>query len=269
MGEAALAVAIAAIAITLFGVILQWLAYRATIDQAQKAAQNVADMRTEMHGLVGELRGLTERLVEAQERQFNRMLDAFVTRPGVAAEVAEQTGESADRLQKMSEAMDALKEEVRQAAGSAEVEGKLDELAGRLEAVSRSARRAARLAEGAARRGAPLGELGSISLIFYPREIEQGGEVRIAPSGWRPKGDMEYLRCAVMSPDGQVWDGEFHQDLKWGSPPSLAFPSAFPGASTELPGEYQVNVARSEGGKWMIEALGSFYVSSSVRGPHD
>jgi methyl-accepting chemotaxis protein len=78
------------------------------------------------------------------------MLEAFVERPVAAAEVAEKTGESADKLQQISEEMDALKEDMRQAASADEVQHKLDELASRIEQVSESTSRAARLAEAAA-----------------------------------------------------------------------------------------------------------------------
>jgi uncharacterized protein YoxC len=262
MNEAALSVAIAAIAITLFGVILQWLAYRATIDQAQKAAQSVADMRTEIHGLVGELRGMTERMVEAQERQFNRMLDAFVTRPGAAAEVAERTGESAERLQQISDAMEALKEEIRHAVSADEVQHKLDELASRVEAVSESTARAARLAEAAARpagaggladreRVAEITEdfltsgRGSQPLLVEPAEVEPGGRVTISQPGVLPPAIARFLTgrglrdCEVRTPGGRP----FTQDWP-DSQPEIIFPDEFQHASMDVEGEYTVTVYR-------------------------
>jgi methyl-accepting chemotaxis protein len=157
---AAIIIAIVAILLSAvlagFGILIQLQTHKATAEQSERAARNIADMRTEIHGLVGELRGMTERMVEAQERQFNRMLDAFVTRPAAAEEVAAKTGESADRLQQISEEMDALKEEMRRAASADEVQHKLDELASRVEAVSESTSRAARLAEAAARPPTPF-----------------------------------------------------------------------------------------------------------------
>ena len=153
MTEAALAVAMAAIAITLFGVILQWLAYGATIDQAQKAAQNVAEMRTEIHGLVGELRGMTERMVEAQDRQFNRMLDAFVTRPGAASEAAERASESAGIADELRSEFESLREQIGSAGGTDAVVAALDRVGERLEDVHRTAEEAARSAGAAARAG--------------------------------------------------------------------------------------------------------------------
>jgi len=160
MDVAALIVAIVALLFAVgaagFGVFIQFQTYKATTDHLRGVEGSVSGFRTDMQGLVGELKGMTDALVEAQQHQFNRMLDAFVTRPGAAAEVAEKTGESAETLQKISEAMETLKEEVRRAAPADEVQHKLDELASRVEAVSASTARAARLAEAAARPRTPF-----------------------------------------------------------------------------------------------------------------
>jgi len=154
MDIAALIVAIVALLFAVsaagFGVYIQFQTYKATTDHLRGVEASVSGFRTEMQGLVGELKGMTNTLVEAQQQQFNRMLDAFVTRPGAAAEVAERTGESAKSLQQISDAMEALKEEIRRAAIADEVQHKLDELASRLEAVSEFTARAAGLAEAAA-----------------------------------------------------------------------------------------------------------------------
>ncbi|MCJ7511156.1 MAG: hypothetical protein MUP14_09780 [Dehalococcoidia bacterium] len=250
MTGAALSVAIAAIAITLFGVILQWLAYRATIEQAQKAAQNVAEMRTEIHGLVGELRGMTERMVEAQERQFNRMLDAFVTRPGAAAEVAERTGESAERLQQISDAMEVLKEEIRHAASADEVQHKLDELADRLEGVSASTAQAARLAEAAASVGPSGGtsltrdawsQLGEVSV--QPLAAARGEPVAIVPVLLVPRSHVEFIRCTVSSPSGRKWTAELGPaEIRSQASHRFVFPDHFAGASAHEIGLYEVEV---------------------------
>jgi uncharacterized protein YoxC len=268
MTGAALSVAIAAIAITLFGVILQWLAYRATIEQAQKAAQNVAEMRTEIHGLVGELRGMTERMVEAQERQFNRMLEAFVTKPGAAAEVAERTGESAEALQQISDAMEALKEEVRHAASADEVQHKLDELAGRLEAVSAVTARAARLAQGAARQGGALRtahlSTGGVEVRVAPAVIPRGGRVIMDALMGLPLRDIYSAECVVRAPNKQTWSQWWRQDQS--DPPRsprFVFPDDFADASTRQIGRYNAEITVFT--DWGHERLtGAFFDVSHV-----
>jgi hypothetical protein len=248
MTETALAVSIAAIAITLFGVILQWLAYRATTDQAQRAAQSAADMRAEIHGLVGELRGMTERMVEAQERQFNRMLDAFVTRPGAAAEVAEKTGESADTLQQISGAMETLKDEVRRAAPADEVQHKLDELARRIEQVSESTARAARLAQAAASAAEPAPRRASpgppsFRVNVVPPVVSTGKSVTIRVFVYASIDQVNRVECAVKSPSDHTWRAAYAPpELGFEPSHDFVFPYDFGDASTDEAGTYAVQV---------------------------
>jgi len=216
MVEAALALAIAAIGITFFGVILQWLAYRATIEQAQRAAQSAADMRVEIHDLVGELRGMTERMVEAQERQFNRMLDAFVTRPAAADEVADKTSESALALREVLARMGSLEGRLSEYPEVEKLGDELREIRRRVDAVADSADYAARLAAYASQPGRPVRPVVTYGMMHVGVEgfgryvvdvVDLLGEVKsIADSGGRADRSKlaEWHRSKMVSQERAV-----------------------------------------------------------------
>jgi hypothetical protein len=249
MDVAAVIVAIVAILLSAvlagFGILIQLQTHKATTEQSERVADSVAQFRVDMGGLVGELKGMTHTLVEAQQQQFNRMLDAFVTRPGAAAEVAERTGESAESLQQISDAMEALKQEIRRAASADEVQHKLDELAGRLEAVSASTAQAARLAEAAAWDvGRAPAEAARLARVYVgPDTVARGQPVSITLLLYDPLRDPDYVTCAVGSPSGARWTSELTPaQLQSQAVPNFVFPDHFPGGSTEETGEYDVEV---------------------------
>jgi len=240
--------AVAAIALALSTIFLGVLFYRWQTEQGREITKSVNDFAKEMHGLVGELRGMTERMVEAQERQFNRMLDAFVTKPGAAAEVAERTGESAESLQQISEEMAALKEQLRHAASADDVQSKLDDLARRLEAVSESTTHAARLAEGAAaerkpsRRFEPSRRRYGIMRVL-PSGVPPGGQVTIKTLLEVPLRDVESVVCLVSSPSERTWSQWWRRSpSEERGNPTFLFPDEFAGASTDELGPYAVKV---------------------------
>jgi hypothetical protein len=248
METAALVISIFAVLLTVvvagFGILIQFLTHKATSEQSERVADSVAQFRADMQGLVGELKGITDTLVGVQREQFDRMLEAFVTKPGAAAEVAERTGESAERLQQISDAMEALKEEIRGAASADEVQHKLDELAGRLEAVSASTAQAARLAQAAAQPATGAAGRGGVRLVTEPKQIGRGGQVRLRIFG--ASSPLARIRCEVTAPDGSTlvaWFGDAPAALPFQGL-LLVFPDHFEAASTDTPGAYQVAVYR-------------------------
>lgn len=264
--------AVAAIVLALFTVLLGILFYKWQSDLAK-----------EMHGLLSKIEGLTTSTREQQQRETETLINALADRQRTEAAVAAEdvTGERVrdilQRLQGLEEALPTAADGTRPELE--EIRERLDVLAQQVGAAVQQATdsqlkmfreeldRSLRV-EGLGGHD-PLGNGGRISLVFYPPEIAQGGEVRIAPSGWVPRGDFEDLRCLVTAPRGVTWQGDIHQDLKWGSPPSIGFPSGFPGASTDTPGQYLVVVARREHGQWPEAATGAFYVSPPTVQRHD
>jgi uncharacterized protein YoxC len=268
MDVAALIVAIVALLFAVgaagFGVFIQFQTYKATTDHLRSVEGSVSGFRTDMQGLIGELKGMTDSLVHAQQEQFNRMLDAFVTRPGAAAEVAERTGESADRLQQISQEMDALKEELRQAASADEVQRKLDELASRLEAVSASTAQAARLAGRAATGGAsgpPLwktvGHLRGVYVDIKPLTIVQGGFVDMRVASFFGLDQIASVTCIVASPTGQTWTSEWKATTvsRWDGP-MFRFPDHFRDAVTEEVGSYEATFVEVAANGSVVQYLG-------------
>ena len=276
--------AAAAIALSLSTILFGVLFYKWQTEQGARIADTINNFAKEMHAVLGEIKGLTTSTREQQERQTETLINALADRQRMEAAVAAEdvTGEGVrDILQRLQ----GLEEALPTAADGTRPE--LEEIRERLDSLAKQVGGAVQQAPGpeaaeifremldhAIRAGGPrepglLGNGGGVSLVFYPREIAQGGEVRIAPSGWVPRGDFEDLRCSVSSPNGLPWQGDIHQDLKWGSPPSIGFPSGFPGASTDAPGEYLVSVSRRERGSWKVVAAGAFYVVPPIGQRHD
>jgi hypothetical protein len=275
--------AVAAIALSLSTIFFGVLFYHWQTEQGARIAQTISDFAKEMHAVLGEIKGLTTSTREQQERQTETLINALADRQRTEAAVAAEdvAGEGVrdilQRLQGLEETLPTAADGTRPELE--EIRERLDSLAKQVGGAVQQATAAnlglfremldrALRAEGSGEHG-PLGNGGGISLVFYPREIAQGGDVRIAPSGWVSSGDFEDLRCLVSSPHGLTWEGEVHQDLKWGSPPSIGFPSGFPGASTDTPGQYLVTVLRRGRAGWESAAGGAFYVSPPTVQRHD
>jgi hypothetical protein len=267
MDVAAIIIAIVAILVGAFlagfGILIQFLTHKTTTEQSERVASSVAQFRADMEGLVGELKGMTHTLVEAQQQQFNRMLDAFVTRPGAAEEVAESATRSAVSVEEVRTMLDGLRVELEKAAGGAPVPDRLAALESRLDELRDSTVAAARLAERAlARRPGPdLGEAAlrttdvdafvervapRLHLRVSPRQIAAGQSVALEALGWLPAGDMEHLTFVVRNPRGMTAAVGLAPDLKWGRRPRVVYPDDFLDSSTEQAGEYAVTV-RSRG----------------------
>jgi len=154
---AALVISVVALVLALIlaigGLGLQWLAYRATSDQARSIAGDVGQFRIDMHGLLGELRGMTERMMAAQERQFTKMLDAFVTRPWMLGEAGVRAEDSMKELQEFERLLRDLSESLRQQGASDEVMSRLERMESRLDDIQHSVAATGRLTAGVARRG--------------------------------------------------------------------------------------------------------------------
>lgn len=76
------------------------------------AQYSVATFRSEMTGFLGELRGLTGRMADAQDRQFGKMLDAFVAGPEVAERAAQKADESAEGIRQVLSKLESLESRV-------------------------------------------------------------------------------------------------------------------------------------------------------------
>ncbi len=197
-----------------------------------------------MKELLGELRGLAERMTEAQERQFNTMLEAFVTRPQEAAEVAERISESATAATEVAKDFEALRANLGNAHTAAEIETTFEELSQKLAELREGSANAARLAGEA--RGLPASATPDFDMRVDPEEIPVGGEVSIPISGrhqWDQKGFAELF---VFPPEGAPVSVKLHQNAV------LSYPTDFPGASTASPGRYNVELCYTE---WRGTAL--------------
>jgi hypothetical protein len=116
---ASLSIALVAFVVALLALWLQFKMYDAS-------SRVLNDFRAEMHDLVGELKGSTGKLADAQERQFDRMLGAFVERPSESARAHDQSLAAVATIDSATEGI--------KAASSATAD---PELKKRLEAVER------------------------------------------------------------------------------------------------------------------------------------
>ncbi len=249
MDVAALIVAIVALLFAVsaagFGVYIQFQTYKATTDHLRGVEGSVSGLQDRHAGSDRRAEGHDTYLGARAATAVQPHAGRFRHEAGAAAEVAEKTGESADRLQQISEEMDALKEELRQAASADEVQHKLDELASRVEAVSVSTARAASLAELAAEAGPSvrtrLRGRSDAEISFFPARVGIGEGVKIHAVA----DDAKEFVCIVRSPydeggvvndpcpDPQRRQGRGHVCLPWIN---------LQGASTDHPGFYSVQV---------------------------
>lgn len=143
MVVASLVISILAVALSLivagFGIFIQFKMYEATTGQLG-----------EMKDLVGQLHGLTDRLVEIQQHQFDKMLDAFVTRPGEASAAADSAGASASEVSSALARLDELQQDIASKGDVAGLQRELARISSQMESAAASASNAARLAQRAA-----------------------------------------------------------------------------------------------------------------------
>lgn len=139
MNEASLILSIVAF---FFGAITAgfaiWFQYRlseSSTSHLSTVQDGVSAFRTEMTALVAELRGLVDRLVEAQERQFNTMLSAFVRTPAAASEAADRASESAEEVGELAAQIESLQTRL---GGTGNLSEELDAIKRQLDSVERS-----------------------------------------------------------------------------------------------------------------------------------
>jgi len=251
MDVAAIIVAIVAIVVGVllagFGILIQFLTHKATTEQSERVADSVAQFRADMQGLVRELKGITDTLVAVQREQFSRMLDAFVTRPGAAADAAEKASQSAVTAEEVGGMLEALREEVEKVASPGPVLSRLEALERRFDDIRESSAAAARFAGAASRPSFPdnpylrfgLADEGSIWVDIDPAVVSPGGRVTISYVGGSQGVFSELVDCEVVTPDGRVLTAPWPS-----SAAALVFPDHFPYASTELEGTYRVTARR-------------------------
>jgi hypothetical protein len=241
MDVAAIIVAIVAIMVGAllagFGILIQFLTHKATTEQSERVADSVAQFRADMQGLVSEVKGITDTLVGVQREQFNRMLDAFVTRPEAAGEAADRATESAATAQEVGRMLEALREDVANLTRPGSLPERLEALDRRLEEIRQSSAAAARFADAASRRGFAR-RYGKVTV--HPSVVSRGGRVTIQALPVVAPRHVVYSECTVARGKKQ-WTA-IEEAEGSGEPRSLewVFPGDFPGASTEEPGTYWV-----------------------------
>ena len=99
-----------------------------------------------MTGFLGELRGLTGRMADAQDRQFGKMLDAFVAGPDVAERAAQKADESAEGIHQVLSKLESLESRVSGFTDVASLGKELATISEALNATAGTASDAARLA---------------------------------------------------------------------------------------------------------------------------
>jgi len=75
-----IALAIAALIVSILAIVLGILFYRFQTQQGNRIIKDNTDFAKEMHGLLGEIRGVTTYTQEQMQKQFNTMLEATVNK---------------------------------------------------------------------------------------------------------------------------------------------------------------------------------------------
>jgi hypothetical protein len=92
MEQLTIGLAIAALILSVVAILFEVFFYRWQTQQGQSITERVTTFAEKMHELLGELRGLSTRTHETQERQFQSMLDVMVAREArVQADVQAET----------------------------------------------------------------------------------------------------------------------------------------------------------------------------------
>jgi hypothetical protein len=133
------------------GLWFQWQLFRAADHQAEATYSALQEFREHTKELLGELRGVTERMAAIQDRQFSQMLDAFITRSALASEAAARVDDSRRGIQQMSVDLDQLRQALRQQGSSGEIASRLDSVEHRLQDIQSSISATARLTSHAVR----------------------------------------------------------------------------------------------------------------------
>jgi len=273
MTEAALALSIAAMVLAVATIFFDILFYRWQTEQGARITGTVNDFAKEMHGVLGEIKGLTTGTRQELQEQFKFLLQAAVGQERVSI------GEGLEERVATIEQRVAGVEERSQATDDAELTTMVGQLkrdvsslqeglaglrqgAGAAGAGALPDRRAVEIAEGFLSYGRT-----GLPLLVEPPVVEPGGKVALRRVGGAATGTLTSLldssECEVRTPDGRVLSRSWLNSV-----PELVFPDDFRYASTELEGEYRVTVRHSplfsitgEGREAVVR--GQFYVRSS------
>jgi len=214
--------AVAAIALSLSTIFFGVLFYRWQTEQGARISDTINKFAKEMHGVLGEIKGLTTGTREELQEQFKVVLQA-----AIGQERASMAEDVVKRLEGVEQHVAGV-EERSQATGDDELKTIVVELKRDLSSLRQFGDR-----EG--RSWLHFGWSKWDFLVIHPHAIGSGERVTI----WRPTrlSDLpvgSYM-CEVRMPDGRslskLWPD---------SQPQLVFPDDFRGGSTDLEGEYAV-----------------------------
>ena len=159
MDVAALVISVVALILALvvagFGILLQFLTYRATSEQTGRVSKDLAGFGGDLETMIARLQGQTETMTGVQRDQFNTMLEAFVTKPGAAGEAAEKASESATGLREVLERLESLEGRISEYPDVDRLGEELRAIRQRVDVVAETASAAARLADQVSRPATP------------------------------------------------------------------------------------------------------------------
>lgn len=103
-----IALAIAALVVSTLAIVLSILFYRFQTQQGNRIARDNTDFATAMHGLLGEIRGVTTSTLGQVQEQFSKMLDAMlhIETTDIRAAVGSATDEMVRNLHPRVEALE-------------------------------------------------------------------------------------------------------------------------------------------------------------------
>ena len=105
-----IALAIAALIVSILAIVLGILFYRFQTQQGNRIIKDNTDFAKEMHGLLGEIRGVTTYTQEQMQKQFNTMLEATVNKEttDIKAAVESATDKAVRELHTRMESLEQL-----------------------------------------------------------------------------------------------------------------------------------------------------------------
>lgn len=105
-----IALAIAALIVSVLAIVLGILFYRFQTQQGNRIVKDNTDFAKEMHGLLGEIRGVTTYTQEQMQKQFNTMLEATVNKEttDIKAAVESATDKAVRELHTRMESLEQL-----------------------------------------------------------------------------------------------------------------------------------------------------------------
>ncbi len=152
MDVASLIIAVTSLVLALliagFGVLLQFLMFKASSEQTTAVGKSLGDFQSELQHLLGQIEGRTDAMTTTLNEQFNTMLDAFVRRPATISEAAREASNAEASSRDALALADSLQGEF---AGPPDMEAfasKVDEMKRAIRSARESAETAARLTEG-------------------------------------------------------------------------------------------------------------------------